>query len=602
MSQLPVPTATPIRAAEYCRMSTDHQDYSIANQQDANRQFAAAHGMVIVQSYIDDGKSGVTVKGRTELIRLLTDVRSRSLDTEVILVLDVSRWGRFQDPDEAAYHEFSCKKAGYPVIYTAEPFVNDRGPLASVVKFLKRAWAGEFSRELAVKMFRAQARLARRGHWCGGDAGYGHRRAVVSDDGTVRILERGQWKSKTDRSVIVLGPCRERETIKRIFTMYVYEERTPHQIADLLNLNGVPGVQGRPWRGGGIHSLLQQERLVGCLVWGRKASSLLHGTKPPKPLPEEWIRVPGALPQIIDDDLFARAQIRMAQQREPVPDDVLLEELRQLLQKEGKLSGPLIQNSRGTRSLPTYLARFKNMSRIYSLLDCPPARRGARQNHEELARKFRRQISDEIQSRLSALGSDISVNAKATRLTVNEVVTLSISALTPRRVIHQDLWWFYRHKGSHPDLRIIARLNVERDRIIDFHLIPARIFGDRPGMILGQKKGGPLDACRHETLDALPALLGLLQADEVDEHPQESSFAAELRRWQAWSRFQRAKRRTERRVEREVAALRKLITKSQPVRLGQGTDEVGPIPVYRLKYRKFVGHEVVPPGDQAGFC
>lgn len=43
--------ATPtIRAAEYARMSTEHQQYSIENQGDAIRQYAARRGMTIVRT------------------------------------------------------------------------------------------------------------------------------------------------------------------------------------------------------------------------------------------------------------------------------------------------------------------------------------------------------------------------------------------------------------------------------------------------------------------------------------------------------------------------------------------------------------------------
>ena len=37
-------------------------------------------------------------------------------------VYDVSRWGRFQDPDESAHYEFLCKAAGVRVHYCAEQF------------------------------------------------------------------------------------------------------------------------------------------------------------------------------------------------------------------------------------------------------------------------------------------------------------------------------------------------------------------------------------------------------------------------------------------------------------------------------------------------
>jgi len=40
---------------------------------------------------------------------------------KAILVYDVSRWGPFQDNDEAAHYEFLCKSTGVPVHYCAEP-------------------------------------------------------------------------------------------------------------------------------------------------------------------------------------------------------------------------------------------------------------------------------------------------------------------------------------------------------------------------------------------------------------------------------------------------------------------------------------------------
>jgi DNA invertase Pin-like site-specific DNA recombinase len=46
-----------IRAAEYVRMSTEHQQYSTENQSAAISQYAQAHRMEIVRSYSDLGKS-----------------------------------------------------------------------------------------------------------------------------------------------------------------------------------------------------------------------------------------------------------------------------------------------------------------------------------------------------------------------------------------------------------------------------------------------------------------------------------------------------------------------------------------------------------------
>ena len=97
-----------VQAAEYVRMSTDHQQYSTENQHAAIQQFAEAHGMTIVRSFIDEGKSGVGIQRRDALQDLLRTVESGQANFRTILVYDVSRWGRFQEPDEGAYYEYRC--------------------------------------------------------------------------------------------------------------------------------------------------------------------------------------------------------------------------------------------------------------------------------------------------------------------------------------------------------------------------------------------------------------------------------------------------------------------------------------------------------------
>src|SRR5436190_6589306 len=151
------------RAAEYVRMSTEHQKYSTENQADAIRQYAARRGLEIVRTYADEGKSGLRLDGRNGLQQLISDVESGKADFTTILVYDVSRWGRFQDADESAYYEYICKRAGIGVQYCAEQFENDGSPVSTIIKGVKRAMAGEYSRELSIKVFTGQCRLIERG-------------------------------------------------------------------------------------------------------------------------------------------------------------------------------------------------------------------------------------------------------------------------------------------------------------------------------------------------------------------------------------------------------------------------------------------------------
>src|SRR2546422_1660197 len=98
-------------------MSTDAQQLSLKSQADVIQQYAGAHGFKVVKSYEDPGKSGLNLKYRKGLARLLHDVVRGDPTYRAVLVYDVSRWGRFQDTDEAAHYEFLCRNAGIPLFY-----------------------------------------------------------------------------------------------------------------------------------------------------------------------------------------------------------------------------------------------------------------------------------------------------------------------------------------------------------------------------------------------------------------------------------------------------------------------------------------------------
>jgi DNA invertase Pin-like site-specific DNA recombinase len=140
-------------------MSTEHQQFSIENQMAIIAEYAASHDFDVVRTYSDEARSGIDLAHRPGLKQLLDDVTNSKADYRAELVYDVSRWGRFQDADESACYEFLCRRAGVSVIYCAEPFANDLGVMASLVKTLKRTMAAEYLRELSAKVFAGQCRL-----------------------------------------------------------------------------------------------------------------------------------------------------------------------------------------------------------------------------------------------------------------------------------------------------------------------------------------------------------------------------------------------------------------------------------------------------------
>ena len=99
-------TEWPVPAAQYLRVSTDHQQYSVDNQADEIARYAGERGFTITKTYTDAAKSGLRLTNRDGLKQLLKDVVEGNRDYRAVLVYDVSRWGRFQDTDESAHYEF----------------------------------------------------------------------------------------------------------------------------------------------------------------------------------------------------------------------------------------------------------------------------------------------------------------------------------------------------------------------------------------------------------------------------------------------------------------------------------------------------------------
>jgi DNA invertase Pin-like site-specific DNA recombinase len=226
-----------IPAAQYLRMSTENQQYSLQHQADAICRYAAEHGFLIIKTYSDAAKSGLRLKNRMGLRQLLADVVEGQTEFRVVLVYDVSRWGRFQDMDESAHYEYLCKSAGIPVHYCAEQFSNDNSMSGLILKALKRSMAGEYSRELSVKVYAGLSRLARMGYKVGGPAPYGLRRLLVDPSGKPKqLLTDGERKNLTnERVILVPGPSKEIQIVQRVFREFALEGMALRKIADRLN-------------------------------------------------------------------------------------------------------------------------------------------------------------------------------------------------------------------------------------------------------------------------------------------------------------------------------------------------------------------------------
>src|SRR4029450_2116623 len=101
-------------------------------------------------------------------------------------------------------------------------FENDGGPTSTIIKSVKRAMAGEYSRELSSKVSQGQCRLIELGYRQGGMAGYGLRRMLINQSGAPKgLLARGEHKSlQTDRVILVPGPDEEVRVVRWIYDQF----------------------------------------------------------------------------------------------------------------------------------------------------------------------------------------------------------------------------------------------------------------------------------------------------------------------------------------------------------------------------------------------
>jgi len=361
-----------IPVAQYLRMSTDYQRYSILNQQRAIARYADQHGMTIVRTYADDGKSGLDAEGRGSFLRMISDVVNKESDYQAVLVLDVSRWGRFQNTDASAHYEYLCSRAGVQVVYCAERFENDGTPLATLLKNLKRSMDGEYSRELSVKVFAGQCNLARLGYFQGGTPGYGLVRRLIASDGTTKgVLAPGERKSiHCDRVVIDAGPAEEVRRVRRIFVSYVDRGLTEVQIAEQLNRQGIRTDLGRVWTRQSVHGVLTNERYLGATLYNRRSCKL----KTPMVWnpPAQWIRSDQKFKPLVSKGLFDRAQalLRVRGHKFPMSDGEMLELLRNLAGSR-RVSVAEIDARQGMPCAATYRLRFGSLAHAYELAGIP---------------------------------------------------------------------------------------------------------------------------------------------------------------------------------------------------------------------------------------
>ena len=482
---------------------------------EAIREYAKRRGLVIVKEYSDEGKSGLNLQGRDSLAQMLRDVQEKRAEFACILVYDVSRWGRFQDADESAYYEYVCRQAGVAVHYCAEQFENDGSPVSTIVKSVKRAMAGEYSRELSSKVFQGACRLVQLGYRQGGAAGFGLRRVLLDQSGAKKgELKMGEQKSiQTDRVVLVPGPDDEVTTVRWIYQAFVNEGKLESEIALVLNVKGIKTDYGRAWNRGTVHQVLTNEKYIGNNVYHRTSFKLKR--KHVQNRPDQWIRAEGVFEGIVGKEIYLQAREMILARNQKLNDEEMLEQLRVLLKQHGRISGILIDEAEDMPSSAAFRHRFGTLVNAYRLIGYDP---GINFTFIEENRRLRKQHPEVVASlvqQITTLGGSAVWNKTTHLLHVNGELCVSIVLCRQTTTNAGSLRWLIRlDAGLKPDITIAVRMNATNEGVRDYYLLPG-IDMTWGHLRVAEANGVYLDTYRFNTLEYFFSLTERINLQET---------------------------------------------------------------------------------------
>lgn len=494
----------------YLRMSTESQRYSIENQEAAITAYADVHGMSVRSAYRDEAKSGLRMENRKALKTLLQDVQSGRARFKAILVYDVSRWGRFQNTDQAAYYDYLCRMHGIEVIYVAEMFANDDSSFAAIFKNLKRAMAGEYSRELSVKCKAGQTRLVGLGYAMGGPVAFGTRRLVLDDQGRPRSLLRiGERKAiQSDHVVLVPGPPDEVAVVRRVFKLFTGSDCSISDIVRRLRLEQIKDHHGYEFSRATIRRMLANEAYIGNNVWGRR--TLYLGNPAVHNPPDTWIRKDGCYEPIVARSMFIKAQRRLSENVSRMRSrEELLDDLRSAVAENGDTSIQALV-SRGGARRDSYRRHFGSLTAACRLIGfCPDRSVGASEGDK--TRRETKRIFEHVADRLRSTGNVTYVNRKEQYLVIDDFWQIGVVVAYERAPAfgRQSCRWRVNERNPLLDILIVVRMNADRTSIKDFFAVP------RPGRAgfpewLQQRNEPHVDALRAEPIKLVERVSELL--------------------------------------------------------------------------------------------
>lgn len=272
------------RVAAYCRVSTEKAEQleSLENQMESFRYQLSLHdNWELVGIYADEGRSGTSVKGRPQFMRMLADCKAGLID--YIMIKSISRFARNTLDCISLVREL--QKYGVQIYFEKEN-IDTSDITSEMLLVIMASFAQEESRSISENV-----------KW-------GIRKRFESGR-EMKVPIYGY--RHTDEKLYIVVP-EEAKIVEEVFLRYVHGE-TPTQIIADLRARKVPPPTGECWKMLQISRMLHNEKYVGDVVLQKHyvENHLTHKevrNKGELPL----IHVQNAHPALIDRHLFVQAQ------------------------------------------------------------------------------------------------------------------------------------------------------------------------------------------------------------------------------------------------------------------------------------------------------
>ena len=298
----------------YRRVSKEEQasDWrtSLSDQTRAILLLAAKLTLSLLEEHIfEDLFSGGTAEDREGFMRLVRHCqqypRPRSAPGYV-LVLNDSRFGRFDDPEEAAYWRVVLQKSGWRVQYAENDDVADPAT-RGIMRAVAGAEASRYRANIRENAKRGARGAAERGLWQN-EAPFGYRRLAMSHAHAPIVLDIGRRKADDQWVQLTPGPEDERRIVTFVFEAYAGGLHSLGGLAQMLRQMW----PHRKWSKQTVRAMLINPAYQGDVVWCRRPHDKRERQETPVRDESAWVVTLDAHPALVTRELFARVQERLA--------------------------------------------------------------------------------------------------------------------------------------------------------------------------------------------------------------------------------------------------------------------------------------------------